>query len=92
MRVFLAEYGQQGRKKMFTGYRTRSEEQFTGERSFLPGDFPTSLPVEVEDSLGVLVELLTCLGEKNPTAQPLKQRLAECLFESLNTLTDRRLG
>jgi hypothetical protein len=88
MRVLLAEDRKQGRKKVFSGDGTRSEEKFTGERGFVAGDFPASFPVEVENPLGVLVEFLTRSGKKNPATFPLEERFAEFLFESLNTLTD----
>jgi hypothetical protein len=55
-------------------------------------DFPAGLSMQVEDSLGVVVELLTRLGEQHPTALPLEQRRAERSFEGLHTLADGRLS
>ncbi len=51
---------------MLAGDGTGGEQQFTADRGFVAGDFPTSLPVEVEYVLGVAVELLARLGEQHP--------------------------
>ena len=68
------------------------EQQLTGDRGFVAGDFPASLSVEVEYPLGVVVELLACIRKEDSTALPLEQGRAEHLFEGLHTLADRRLG
>jgi hypothetical protein len=91
VRVLLAEDRKQGWEQVLTGDRTRGEEQFTGDRDFMTGYFPVSLPVQVKYPLGVVVEQLSRFGEQNPTALPLEQGLAERFFEGLNALANRRL-
>ena len=58
----------------------------------MAGDFPVGLAMEVEDTLGEVVEPATRLGEQDPAAFPLKQRFPEGTFERLDPLADRRLG
>jgi hypothetical protein len=41
---------------MFAGDRTGSEVKFPSDRGAVAGDFPACLPVQVEDSLGVVIE------------------------------------
>jgi hypothetical protein len=76
---------------MLTWDGTASQEQFTADRGFVAGDFPTSLPVKVQNTLGVFVEPLARLGEQNTSALALEQGLVERFFENLNTLADRCL-
>ena len=80
VRVLLAEDRQQGREEMFAGDGTGGEEQFPGDRGLVAGDLPPGLPVEVEDPLGVVVELPARLGEQHPTAPPLEQGACRATF------------
>src|SRR6185437_816062 len=77
---------------MFSGDRTGGEEQFTGDRDFVAGNLPASLPVKVEYPLGVIVEFLTRRAEQNSTTLALEQGGTERFFEDVDPLTDSRLG
>jgi hypothetical protein len=63
MRVLLAEDRKQHREQMFSGDGARREEQFTAERNFLAGNFPTGLSMKVKDSLSVVIEFLARSGK-----------------------------
>jgi hypothetical protein len=91
VRVLLAEGRQQGWEQVLAGDRTGGEEQFTGDRGFMAGYFPASLPVQVEYPLSVIVEFMARFGEHNSSPLPLEQGRVECLFEGLHTLAERRL-
>src|SRR5262249_42233901 len=92
VRVLLAEVRERGGGQVFSGNRTGGEEQFTRDRGVEAGKGSAGLPVEVQDSLGEVVELQARLGEQHSTALPPEQGRAEYFFEGVDALAYRRLG
>src|SRR5260370_7837079 len=77
---------------MFPRDRAGGEEKLASGGDTAARDFVPRFAVQVDDSLGILVEFLTPLGEQHPTALPLEQGRSQRFFEGLDTLTDRRLS
>ena len=92
VRELPAELRHQGREEMFAGDGTGGQEQFSTDRSLVAGDFTTSLLVEFENPLGIVIERPARLGRQDPAAPPLEEGHAERLFEGVNPLAHGGLG